>query len=150
MAITSNVHQFGTQDTVSAGGGTSAVAAGSKSVQADVIPWTNDDDAPEASFVLGGATYATAPSAYATVSLFARLLNVDSTNDSEQPDANYDGIWLGDFKLNDVTTAQYPTVDAKLPNAGASQEYEFYIRNNDATQSMSAGWTLKVTPRSRG
>lgn len=152
MAISTNsaIEFFGTQDTVTAGGGTSAVTDGSFSAAGDVVSggWTNDDDAPMASFVLKAA-YATAPTANTSVSLYARLMNIDSTNDALTPDANNQHVYLGSFPLDDTTSTQYIALDARLPNTYSSQVYEFYIQNN-AGQTLSAAWTLKVTPKTIG
>lgn len=141
---------FGTQDTVTAGGGTSAVTNGSFSAAADVVSggWTNDDDAPLASVVLTCA-YATAPTASSAVNLYARLMNIDSTNDAITPDADNTHVYLGSFPLDNTTSTQYIAIDVRLPNTYSSQVYEFYIEN-DGGQTMSAGWTLKVTPKTYG
>lgn len=152
MAISTDsaIEFFGTQDTVTAGGGTSAVTDGSFSASGDVVSggWTNDDDAPMASVVLTCA-YATAPTASTSVNLYARLMNIDSTNDQITPDANFGHVYLGSFPLNDTTSTQYIPLDVRLPNTYTSQVYEFYIENN-AGQTMSAGWTLKITPKTIG
>lgn len=141
---------FGTQDTVTVGGGTSAVTNTSFSASGDVVSggWTNDDDAPMASVVLTCA-YSVAPTASTTVDLFARLMNIDSTNDAITPDANNPHVYLGSFPLDDTTSTQYIPLDVRLPNTYTSQVYEFYIKNNGG-QTMSAGWTLKVTPKTIG
>lgn len=140
------VEFFGTQDTVTSS--SSAVTDGSFSVSGDITTWTNDDDAPMASIVLE-ATYSSAPTANTSVSLYARLMNIQSTNDQNTPDANFPHVFLGAFPLNDVTTAQYIPLDVTLPNTKTSQEYEFYIQNN-AGQTLSAGWDLYVTPKTYG
>lgn len=141
---------FGTQDTVTAGGGTSAVTDGSFSAGGDVVSggWTNDDDALYASAVLT-CTYSTAPTAKTTVSLYARLMDINGTNDQLVPTANFPHVFLGAFPLKDVTSAQYIPIDIGLPNTYTSQVYEFYIRNNGG-QTMSAGWTLQITPKATG
>lgn len=141
---------YGTQDTVTVGTGTSAVTSGSFSASGDVVSggWTNDDDAPIASVTLECA-YASAPTANTSVTLYARLLNVSSTNDAQTPDANNPHYFLGVFPLNDSTSTQYITIDVALPNAYTSQVYEFYITHN-AGQTMSAGWKIYVTPKTIG
>lgn len=139
---------FGTQDTVTAGGGTSAVSAGAFSASGDVASWTNDDDAPEASMTFTG-TFGTAPSARERVILFARLMNVDGTTDNPQPDANFEVTRMGSFIVDTVTTSNAYTIDIDLPNAYTSQVYEFFIKN-DTSDSLNAGWTMKITPKSPG
>lgn len=148
MAISTDsaIDFFGTQDTVTSS--SSSVADGAFSVTADITQWTNDDDAPSASMTLE-ATYATAPDANSSVNLYARLMNIQSTNDQDVPDGNYQHTYLGSFPLNNVTTAQYIAIDVPLPNAYSSQVYEFYIENNGG-QTISAGWDLYVTPKTIG
>lgn len=148
MAISTDalIEFFGTQDAVTSG--SSAVTDGSFSVSGDITTWTNDDDAPMAAVVLE-ATYSVAPGANSSVSLYARPMNIQSTNDQDAPDANFQHVYLGSFPLNDVTSAQYITLDVTLPNAKTSQEYEFYIENNGG-QTLSAGWDLYVTPKTYG
>ena len=138
------IEKFGTQDTVTSS--TASVTDTSFSAQEDT--WTNDDDAPLASVVLE-CTFSTAPDANSSVGLFARLLNIQSTNDAETPNADMTAVALGSFALNDVTSAQYSAIDVKLPNTKTSQEYEFYIQNNGG-QTISAGWDLYVTPKTYG
>lgn len=146
MAISTDaaIDFYGTQDTVTSS--TAAVTDGSFSAQEDT--WTNDDDAPVASIVFAG-TYSTAPDANSQVHLYARLLNIQSTNDQITPDANFEHVYLGSFPLDDTTSAQYVSIDVRLPNTKTSQEYEFYIRNA-AGQTLGAGWNLYVTPKTVG
>jgi len=148
MAISTDslIEFFGTQDTVTSS--SSSVTDGSFSVAGDITTWTNDDDAPMASVVLE-ATYSSAPDANSVVNLYARLMNIQSTNDQDAPDANFQHVYLGTFPLNDVTSAQYIPIDVKLPNTKTSQEYDFYIQN-EAGQTLSAGWDLYVTPKTYG
>ena len=149
MTIGSNslIDFFGTQDSLD--NTSSAVTDGSFSAgTSDLSAWTNDDDAPFASITLEG-TYSVAPDAGSTVTLFARQMNVQSTNDNEAPDANLPHKILGYFPLNDVTSAQFITIQVKLPNNYSSQVYDFYIQNN-AGQTLGAGWDLHVTPMTVG
>ena len=148
MAISTDdgIEKFGTQDTVTSS--SSSVADAAFSVAADVSTWTNDDDAPAAAVVFSG-TYSTAPDANSSVDLLARLMNIDSTNDALEPDANNTHVWLGSFPLDDTTSAQYVPIDVPLPNTKSSQEYDFYIQNNGG-QTLSSSWTLKVTPKTLG
>ena len=148
MAISTDaaIEFFGTQDTVTSS--SSSVASAAFSVSGDIAAWTNDDDAPRASVILKCA-YASAPTANSVVSLYARLINIQSTNDQDAPDANYRHAYLGSFPLNDVTSTQYIALDVTLPNTKTSQEYEFYIENSGG-QTMSAGWDLYVTPKTIG
>lgn len=139
---------FGTQDTVTAGGGTSAVSNDAFSVGADAAAWTNDDDAVMATMV-AMLDWATAPNANSYVNLYARLMNIDGTNDQDVPDANYPHVFLGSFPINDVTTNQYIAIEIGLPNTVSSQVYEFYVENKTG-QTLQAGWTMKITPKAIG
>ena len=100
---------------------------------------------PDALFVLS-CTFGTAPTENTNVVLLARPINIDSTNDSEAPEngaTTFKGVIIGSFTLNNVTTAQYISLVAyDLP-----AEAEYYIWNNATGQTLSSGWTLKVTPR---
>lgn len=152
MTISTNaaIEFFGTQDTVTAGGGTASVVDGAFSVAGDVVSggWTNDDDAPMAAVVLTCA-FGTAPTANTTVNLYARLMNINGTSDALTPDADNTHVYLGSFLLDDTTAQQNIPLDVRLPNQYSSQVYEFYVENN-GVQTMSAGWTLKVTPKTIG
>ncbi len=143
----SAIHFFGTQDTL--GTTTSAVTDTSFSDGTnDLTAWTNDDDAPEASVILS-ATFSVAPDAGSSVSLIARLVDIVSTDDQDVPDANFPHTFLGFFPINDVTSEQFISIDVNLPNTKSSQVYHFYIQNNGG-QTISAGWDLRITPRTIG
>ena len=140
----SAVEFFGTQDKITGSGGTVVDGA----FGAAATTWTNDDDAPMASIVLE-VTYSSAPDANSSVNLYARPLDIQSTNDGGVPDANFGHVYLGSFPLNDVTSAQYIAIDIRLPNTKTSQEYNFYIENNGG-QTISPTWDLYVTPKTIG
>ena len=148
MAISTDsaVEFFGTQDTL--GTSSATVADAAFSIASDLSTWTNDDDAPRAS-VTALIDYAVAPDVNSVVNLYLRLLNTQSTNDSEIPDANFTHTYVGSFTVNDVTTNQYVTIDISLPNGKSPQEYEFYIENQTG-QTIQAGWDLYVTPKTIG
>lgn len=155
MAISTDsaIHFFGTQDTVTAGGGTSAVTNTSFSAAADTVTWTNDDDAPYAAFVLK-FQYASGTITQDGIDLFMQLHNIDSTNDENQPDSNLNSHFMGTFPTDaglGTSTDQYVALPylIELPNQYTSQVYEFYIRNNSGV-TMAAGWTLKITPVALG
>lgn len=138
---------FGTQDDVT-NASNSTIAANAYSVAGDIDSWTNDDDAPEAAFVLGYVA-GSAPTAGGYVALYARLENIDSTNDEAVPTASDESAhFLGTFKIPNATSS-YVSLRAVLPNTYSSQVYEFYLLNN-TDQTMSNTWTLKVTPVTSG
>ena len=156
MAIGTNalIDFFGTQEVVTAGGGTSAVADAAFSVTADAIEWDNADDAPEAGAVLI-AQWATATSiAGKSINLYGRLQDIQSTNNATVPSATNRVVYLGTFiaPASTATTNFYMPLSAgrmALPNQYTSQVIEFYIENLTG-QTITAGWTLRVTPITQG
>ena len=145
MAIGTNdfIEKYGTQDDLDS---TSAsIATTAFSIASDVVtPWTNDDDAPFAAITLS-CTYATTAVEGEIVSVYARMLNVDGTGDVAIPTAAHPVGYLGSIRLQTGTSVQYHQLIVKLPNGKTSAEYEFYIQNG-STETMAAGWILKVTP----
>lgn len=105
---------------------------------------SDGNDAPDAKIALG-VTFGTAPAAGKALILFARKLNVDGANDAPVPSANYQETLIGSVIVDAVTTTQYlETVVEDVP-----AEFDLYIRN-DTGQSVSAGWTAKITPQTYG
>jgi len=136
---------FGTQDAVTTAGSSTADAAFTSAGQ-----WTNDDDAPEAGAVLI-AQWATATNiAGKQINLYARLHNIQSTNDAPAPSATNLNVFLGTFiaPASTNSTDFYMPLAAgrmKLPNQYTSQVIEFYIENRTG-QTIAANWSLYVTP----
>lgn len=97
---------------------------------------------PDTDFVLT-ATFGTAPIEGMVIALYARPLDVDGTADTEVPETTRPTVFVGSFVVNDVTTAQTMTLRAfDVPTKA-----DYYIHNNGTGQTISAGWVLKVTPR---
>ena len=140
------IEKFGTQDDVSSS--SSSVADAAYSVSGDTSDWTNDDDAPLAAVVFEGA-YTVAPDANSTVELFAQMMNIVGTDDSQTPTDEAPHVYLGSFPLDDVTSRQHIPIQVALPNTVTSQVYHFFIKNN-AGQTLSASWQLHVTPKTVG
>jgi len=147
----STIHFFGTQDSVD-DGSTSAISNTAFSVAADITDWTNDDDAPLATFVLK-FQYPSGTIVADGIHLFAKLNNIDSTNDEDVPSASYPHHYLGTFVTDgglSATVDQYIGLGpVALPNQYTSQSYSFYIQN-DTNVTVSASWTLKITPMTLG
>lgn len=100
---------------------------------------------PDAEFVLA-ATFAVAPVANSTLDLYAQELDIDGTNDAQAPTTTYKFRYIGSFAVNAVTTTQYLKIRAyDVPLIGS-----YYLHNNATGQTLSAAWTLKVTPRTLG
>ena len=96
---------------------------------------------PDAKFVFSGA-FGTAPTENSSITLLARPINISSTNDAEVPETTRGTRFIGAFVLNNVTTTQYIELIAR----DVPWEAEYYIFNNTTGQTLSAGWTLVVTP----
>lgn len=154
MAISTNdiIDKFGAADTVTAGGGTSAVTNGTFSAAADAATWTNDDDAPLAVAILK-FQYATGTLASAGFSIYCRRLNIDSTNDEPVVDSGYPGHFLAhipiDTNLAISTDSYVASTPFRLPNLKTSQEYDFFVENNSGV-TIAASWVLKIVPISGG
>jgi len=151
MTISTNslVEFFGDQTTL--GNTSSAVADDGFSQAADLNSWTNTEDAPRASVVLLANWTTTAPDAGSSINLYARPVDIQSTNDQVTPDANFAHTYVGSFPVNNATGAQYVTIDISLINTKTAQEFEFYIENKSGSaESLPAGWDLYITPKTFG
>lgn len=102
---------------------------------------------PDVEFVLV-CTYGTAPTENAVISLMARPLDIDGTSDADVPEVSRPNLPIGSFSVNNVITTQ--TI---LINGGYAQDVpkkaDYYLLNNGTGQSISAGWKLLATPRTR-
>lgn len=153
MAISTDalIDFFGTQDSID-DGSTSAISNDAFSVAADVTTWTNDDDAPYGIFVLM-CQWGTAPTDGSVINIYARKMNIQSTNDSPEPSTNNYDQYIGSFVVDgDVATstnAYHVTDWLALPNHKTSQEYDFYLENKTG-QSISANWDMWITPCTKG
>ena len=141
----SAIEFFGTQTTLAGSGGTVVDGA----FAASVATFTNSDDAPMAAIILE-ATFSVAADANSSVNLFAELVDIQGTNDSQSPSSTFSSVYLGSFPLDSSTTsAQYIPIDIRLPNVETSQQYIFSIENNGG-QTISSGWDLYITPKTIG
>lgn len=137
--------KWGTQKTLEASGasiGSNAV------VQANDATYSLAADGayyPDAEFVLAAA-FASAPTEGGVLALYARPLNIDGSADAEVPEAALPVWYVGSFVVNNVTATQYMT----LLGQDLPAEAEYYIHNVSAAQTVSAGWSLKVKPRTLG
>ena len=133
--------KLGTPKTLEANG---ASIANNTLAQADDANYSISADGayfPDAKFVVA-VTFGTAPAEGTTLALYARPLDIDGTNDAEVPETTRPTVFIGTFAVNNVTTAQYIELLAQDVPWGAA----YYIHNNGTGQTVSAGWTLKVTP----
>lgn len=149
MAISVNdgINKFDSATTVITTGST--IADGAFSLAGDVTQQTDTNDVGIMVAVFTGS-YSVAPNANSSVPIFARLMNIDGTNDQQTPDANFQNIYCGGFPLNDVTGSQTSRpIEFAIPSVYTSQVVEYFIQN-EAGQPLSAGATVKVTPKTRG
>lgn len=131
----------GTTKTLEASGGS---ITNNSVVQADDASYnisTDGEGVVDAEFALS-FTYATAPTEGTPLALYARPLNVDSTGDTEVPELARPTMYIGSFIVNNVTTLQY----AICRGTDLPLEADYYIANVATGQTVSSGWTLKVTP----
>lgn len=133
--------KLGTPKTLEANG---ASIANNTLAQANDASYSISSDGayyPDAKFVLS-ATFGTAPAEGTVLALYARPLYIDGTNDAEVPETTRPTVFIGTFTVNNVTTAQYIELIAQDVPWNAA----YYLHNNGTGQTLSAGWTLKVTP----
>ena len=77
------------------------------------------------------------------ISLFRQDLNIDGTSDAPAPATTYRHQYVGRFSVpsGQSASATYPCPDVPL-----TKECQFSIENG-TDQSISAGWILKITPK---
>ena len=135
---------WGAEKTLEANGGSCNAAAIVQANDASYAIVADGAGFPDAEFVLR-CQWATITSIEnKTVDLYAREINIDSTNDAIAPTATYTHRYIGSFRISAVAanTDQY----MKLTAYDVPKEGEYFIINSSG-QTISAGWTLKVTPR---
>lgn len=89
-------------------------------------------------------TMAVAPVANKYFSLYRRDLNIQGTNDSPVPGADYEHKYIDKFFLDIVTAQQFVVIDS-IP---ISDDQEFYIKNEtgQATTGTTAVYITPTTP----
>ncbi len=144
--------KFGAQDSLD-DGSTIAIADNTFSVLADIAPWTNDEDAPFANFVLK-CQFDTTPPTEGAIDLYARPMNLESTSDPETPDDNFKHEHIDSFPIDFGVAADVDfytfIVGAMLPLFQSSQILEFYLKNNNTGQTIGAEWRLWISPYTYG
>lgn len=140
MTVNATIIEKGTLVTLEASGAAIASNSIAQADDANYSIFTNGGARPNGRFI-ASFTFATAPIEGAILSLYARPLDLISTNDAEVPETTR-SIWIGNFAVNNVTTTQYAELYAEsLPWNAA-----YYVHNNGTGQTVSAGWTLGVEP----
>lgn len=145
---------FGTQDEVTSGTpATIADDAYGKADQGASVNWTNDDDSTDGSAVIKCQFDSTMPTV-GNIALIAHLLNVQSTNDTGLPDASNEVHVVGNFKIDFGVSADtdfYAVIpNFQMPQAGAAQAIDWYLKNNGTGQTLGVSWQLWITPKSIG
>ena len=136
-------YTYASQVTLEASG---ASAASSAMVAADDSGLTsaNHSNYPLADFALK-CDFGAAVDPNKAVYLYRQDLDIDATNDAPAPAANtYEQTLVGIFVIpsGQSASAYYPCTNVPL-----TQNCQFSVKNG-TNQSMSAGWTLKCTPKS--
>ena len=133
--------KLGTPKTLEASGTSIANNSLAQADDASYSVATDGSYYPDAKFVVSGA-FATAPTEGTTLALYARPLDIDGTLDAEVPEATRPTVFVGAFVVNNVTATQ--TIELIAQDVPWNADY--YLHNNGTGQTLSAGWTLKVTP----
>lgn len=136
------IYTYSSQVTLEASGGSCASDAYVAADDADLTS-ANTGNFPLADFALSCA-FGAGIAAGKSINLYRRDLNIDSTNDEPAPSASWPNSLVGIFQLasgHGTDTSYYSCPDVPL-----TQNCEFHIQNKTA-QNLSAGWTLKATPK---
>jgi len=139
-----NIIVFGTPKTLEANGSSITNASVVQADDANYGIVADGSSYTDAKFV-ASFTFGTGPTEGAILALYARPINIDGAGDAEVPEATRPTVFIGSFVVNNVTTLQY----AELLAYDVPWEADYYLHNNGTGQTVSAGWTLKVTPFSR-
>jgi hypothetical protein len=135
----------GTQKTLEANGASIANNALAQADDASYDVVADGGGYLHGEFVLSGA-FSVAPTEGTVLALYARPLDVDGTADTEVPETTRPTVWIGNFIVNNVTTSQVMWLRSRdLP-----RKADYYVHNYGTGQTLSAGWTLKVTPLTQG
>ena len=137
--------KWGTQKTLAASGASLVVGGVIQAVDATYGLAADAANYPDAEFVLK-VTYSVAPNEGGQIALYARPLDIDGTADAEVPEAGLPVWFVGSFTVNNIVTAQSMILLAQDLPALA----EYYIHNVSTGQTIPAGWSLKVKPRTIG
>lgn len=99
---------------------------------------------PDGEFVLC-FSFGTAPVENSIITLYARPLDIDGANDAEIPESGattFKGEYIGRFLVNNVITV---TQCARCIGRNLPALANYYLHNSATGQTISAGWTLKIT-----
>jgi len=156
MPISTNdaILKFETQEEVTSGTpATISNDAFGKADQGASVNFANSNDAPLAAAVLKVQFDTTMPTT-GTIGLYAHVLNIEGTNDPGVPDASNEQTFVGSFLIdfgvaNDVDFYTYIEL-FRMPGIKASQEIDWYLKNEDTSQTIGVSWQLWITPITEG
>jgi hypothetical protein len=95
--------------------------------------------------VLTGTMAASVASASNFFSVYARPLDIDSTNDAPTPGSSFTGGFVGALLISGSGASGAQTAILQdVPNSWAN--VEFFIQNQ-TNATLNAGWTLKAVPK---
>lgn len=142
---------YSTQMTAISGTANLAAAGFNASTEVTSLSVTNHFNFPVAVAALYASFSTSVSSASNFINLYRRDLNIDSTNDSPQPQSAapaYSNAYVGAFVIPPFTATSQgyfalPDVDVPL-----TKECEFYIENR-TNATMISGYTLKLTPKTQ-
>ena len=131
---------------VSSGASIAAAGFSASSDIANALTSTNMKRWPRCDAVLTISQASSTSNTAMSVPLFRRDINIDGTADEGIPNSSSQQHYVGSFTLSSSasTTVQSMNLnDIPLP---ATTDCEFYL-SNALTNLISAGWTLKITPK---
>lgn len=143
---------YGTSKTLAAGNGGATSNNQLSAAAGTTYSQTDTGDYPDALFVLTTAGFGGTPTAGTTIDVYIRPLDIDGTTDQPAPATGastdaYKGRYACSFvlKASSASGDPYAAIAYDIPRAG-----EVYLFNNGTGQSLTANWTLKMTPRTVG
>lgn len=138
------IYTWGTQKTLEASGASFANGAVVQANDASYGVVADGASYPDAEFVLKIQFSTVTSIENKVIGLYARPLDIDGTSDAPAPTATYAEKYIGSFTLqaSAASTDQYLFIFAE----GLPPKADYYLLNFSG-QTASAGWSLKVTPR---
>lgn len=147
-----SVFKYGTAKTLANANGAAITNNQLSAAVGTLYSQTDTLDYPDAVFVFASAGFGAAPTSGATLDLFIRPMDINGTTDQPAPPtgastAAYKGQYIGSFVLHASASSgdTYRCVGYDIPRAG-----EAYLYNNNTGQSVTANWSLIMTPRTYG
>ena len=135
-----NINVYGSVVILEAAG--AAIASGAIGQANDLAYDLTTTGYPDATFALT-CTFAVAPIENSVLTLCAQPLAIDGTKNTLVPEPTRLGRVIGNFVLDNTTAEQ----SMELAAYDLPRNAWYWIFNNATGQSLPAGWTLKVTPR---